>query len=450
MDTFNQAIHRALTNSTLRRALEKSTSVSQDKRREALAQIPHWKALREEASRIRSESIRRLPEWVRRFTQQAKRNGMKVHYARTAEDARAWVLRILQEHGVRRVVKSKSMTTEEIGLNPALEAAGLEVLETDLGEFILQLAHEPPSHITAPALHKTRREIADLFRRTLGYAGPEDPEALTRFARDTLRQAFFRAEAGITGANFLIAETGSVVVVENEGNARLTLTLPPLHIVVAGIDKVIPRWQDAAPLLRLLAPSATGQIQTTYVSVISGPEPDPASPGPQEIHIILVDHGRSQIAAHPEFWEILKCIRCGACSLVCPVFQVIGGQTYGSVYSGPIGIVLSPLLFQEREDFQKLPFLSSLCGACRDVCPVGIDLPALILKARQHAQSQQSWTLKMLLWFWTRAMTHPKVYDWGARWLSPRLVQVAGILPFLRPWIRIRQIVPRPRRRGRG
>ncbi len=446
MDTFNDTIRQALRNPILQTALRKSTALSQQKRADAIAEIPEWEHLQHQASQIRAESVRHLAAWVRQFSERARQNGIRVHFASTAEDARAQILALLRAHGVRRVVKSKSMTTEEIELNPALERAGIQVVETDLGEYILQLAQEPPSHITAPALHKTREEIAALFRTSLGYTGPSDPEALTRFARETLRRAFLEAEAGITGANFLVAETGSLVIVENEGNARFTMTLPRLQIAVAGLDKVIPRWQDLAPLLRLLAPSATGQIQTTYISVISGPEPDPNLPGPEEIHLVLIDNGRSRIAQDPEFWEILKCIRCGACSLACPVFQLIGGQAYRTVYSGPVGIVLSPLLFPWREDLQSLPFLSSLCGACADVCPVKIDLPRLILLARSHATHRHSWSLRTFLRGWTLGMTHPALFRWALRILRPWLRALARWFPLLRPWTRDRRISLNPRR----
>src|SRR4029079_14758129 len=275
--------------------------------------------------------------------------------------------------GARNVVKSKSMTTEEIHLNTALERAGMQVVETDLGEYIIQLAGETPSHIIAPAIHKTKRQIAELFTAELGMTPTDDVGQLTSTARATLRDRFAAADLGISGVNFGIAETGTIVIVENEGNIRLTTSLPRTHIAVMGIDKVLPRFADLDVFLKLLPRSGTGQRLTTYQSYITGTKRQPPNEGPEERHIVLLDNGRSRMLAHPVTRQSLACIRCGACLNACPVYQQIGGHAYGSVYQGPIGAVITPQLMG-IEKTSQLPYASSLCGACREVCPVKIDI----------------------------------------------------------------------------
>ncbi len=377
MHQLTKAIEKALYDEALRKGLEKSTSVSIAKREQRVKEIPDFELLREKASRIKENTVKNIRILLKEFIFRAKSSGFQVHIAQTADEARRTIYEILREHHATTVIKSKSMTSEEIELNTFLESKGLSVYETDLGEFIIQIAGERPAHITAPALHKSRKEVAELFRKKLQYHGDDSPAHLTEFVRGFLRRVFLNADAGITGANFLVAKTGTIVVVENEGNARFTLTAPGLHIVLAGVDKLVNDWNDLYPLLRLLAPSATGQRQTSYVSFIN-------KPLDREVHIVLLDNGRLEIAESPHFFQSLKCIRCGMCSLVCPVFQVIGGQSYLSPYSGPIGIVVSPLLNLPNHNVSLLPYLCTLCGRCVEVCPTKIDLVDLILKTRSN------------------------------------------------------------------
>jgi L-lactate dehydrogenase complex protein LldF len=307
------------------------------------------------------------------------RAGGQVHWAIDAEEACRIVQAIAEPRGVKRVVKVKSMATEEIELNRALQRSGLQVLETDLGEFIVQLAGVKPSHITAPALHMTKEEIAALFRDKLHVDAPPDAQVLTGIARTRLREEFLSADMGISGGNFLIAETGTLVLLTNEGNGRMCTALPPVHAAIVGIDKVIPDWQSLSVLLKLLARSATGQKMTCYVTFITGV----AEGGPREFHLILLDNGRTRILQDELMRETLLCIRCGACLNICPVYNQIGGHAYGATYPGPIGAILSPQLLGTKIA-GDLPFASSLCGACGEICPVKIPIPEILLHLRRR------------------------------------------------------------------
>jgi len=349
---------------------------------EALGQ-EHWARLREAGHDLRRHAITHLDHYLTVLEEQVTRAGGHVHWARDAEEARNIVLEIARGHEVRRAVKSKSMATEEIGLNRALEEAGVQVLETDLGEYIIQLAGQMPSHIIAPAVHMTKEDIAALFQEKLGVDAPPDPKMLTEIARAKLREEFLAADMGISGGNFLVAETGTLVVVTNEGNGRMCTTVPPLHVAVVGIDKVVPDWESLNVLLKLLARSATGQKISTYTSFISGPRRSEAENGPRDFHLILLDNGRSRIIADPAARETLLCIRCGACLNVCPVYNNVGGHAYGWVYSGPIGAILSPQLLGTTVA-AGLPFASTLCGACAEICPVKVPIPEILLGLRQR------------------------------------------------------------------
>lgn len=349
-----------------------------EKRDGAAHTLPEWEQLRTAAAAIKRHTLDHLGFYLERFEENATRLGAQVHWARDAAEHNRIVDAILRERGVRRVVKSKSMLTEECGLNPFLAARGVEVVDTDLGERIVQLRREPPSHIVFPAIHLRRGEIGALFHREMGSPeGLDDPTALTAVARDDLRARFLGAEAGLTGVNFAVAETGGIVVCTNEGNADLGTALPPLHVASLGIEKLVPRASDLAVFLRLLARSATGQAQTAYTSHFHGPRPD------GELHVVLVDNGRSRLLADPERREALACIRCGACLNTCPVYRRSGGHSYGATVPGPIGSVLEPA--REPARHAGLPFASSLCGSCADVCPVRIDLPRLLLAGRGAA-----------------------------------------------------------------
>src|SRR6266478_395285 len=380
-ENFDANARAALTDVQLRRALRQATSLFGKRRLAAAQSLPDWEDLRTQARRIKDETLLHLDRYLEEFTANAEAAGAQIHWARDAAEANDIVKRLARERGARLVVKSKSMTTEEIHLNAALEAEGIEALETDLGEYIIQLAGETPSHIIAPAIHKTRHQIADLFVEKLGIAPTDDIATLTITARRVLREKFGAADIGVSGVNFGVAETGTILILENEGNIRLTTSLPGTHIAVMGIEKVIPTFADLEVFLKLLPRSGTGQHLTAYQSLITGTKRSADQEGPDELHIVLLDNGRSKMLAHPTTRQSLACIRCGACLNACPVYQQIGGHAYGSVYPGPIGAVITPQLFGLAKAAQ-LPYASSLCGACREVCPVKIDIPELLLFLR--------------------------------------------------------------------
>jgi L-lactate dehydrogenase complex protein LldF len=349
------------------------------RRDQALSRVPDLEALRERAAAIKDFALDHLDVLLERFEERARDAGAVVHWAADARALCEIVEGLLREHGATRVVKSKSMLTEECGLNGWLEARGVEVVDTDLGERIVQLGGEPPSHLIVPAIHRTRAEIGALFHRHVGSpAGEADPERLMGFARRDLRARFLAAEAGITGANFAVAETGALVIVTNEGNADLGIGLPPLHVACLGIEKLIPSLDDAAVFLRLLARSATGQPISAYTTFLRGPRRG------GELHVVLVDNGRSRLLASPSHRRALRCIRCGACLNTCPVYRRAGGHAYGSAVSGPIGAVLAPAL-SAGPGARELPHASSLCGSCTAVCPVRIDLHEQLLAWRREA-----------------------------------------------------------------
>lgn len=348
-----------------------------------VAELPHFEQLRQIASDIRLHTIENLDFYLDRLEEKVTTAGGQVHWAATAEDARQIVLDIARRNNVRLAVKSKSMATEEIELNRALEAAGIEALETDLGEYIIQLAGTGPSHIIVPAVHLTKEEIAAIFSEKLGIQAPADPVELTRIAREVLREKFLQAEMGISGGNFLVAETGTLVMVTNEGNGRMCTTLPDLHVAVVGIDKVIPDWDSLTVFLKLLARSATGQKLSTYTQFITGPRRAEGEFGPREFHLVLLDNGRSNVLRDPVGREVFKCIRCGACANVCPVYKNVGGFAYGWFISGPIGAIFAPQMLGTTAA-RELPYASTLCGACADVCPVKIPIPAILRHLRRR------------------------------------------------------------------
>lgn len=389
---FRQQAFVAINDIRLQDALEGATGTFANARRSALAELPEAEGLRDHFKAARSATLGRLAEHLETFEANATAAGAQVHWARDAAEAQAIVLDIAQQHGVSLVTKSKSMTTEEIHLNEALAAAGIQPVETDLGEYLIQLAGQMPSHIIAPAIHLTREQAAALLSRDAGTPLPaDDVDRLTAEARKLLREKFLSAGMGISGGNIGVAETGSVVLVTNEGNGRLVTTASPIHVAVLGIEKIAPTWDDAASWLSLLARSATGQPLSIYTSVITGPARADDPDGPREVHIILLDNNRSRYIG-TEYEEALQCIRCGACLNACPVYREAGGHAYGSPYSGPIGAVVSPLLFG-LEKYEGLPQASSLCGACRDVCPVRIDIPRMLLALRHDTVEQ-----KLLPW----------------------------------------------------
>jgi L-lactate dehydrogenase complex protein LldF len=364
-------------------AVQQATSRFVGGRAARVAELPQWEELRQIGSDLRQHTMENMDVYLTRLEAALLSAGGHVHWAETAEEARRVVIQIAKEHNVRTVVKSKSMATEEIELNHALEAAGIQAIETDLGEYIIQLAGTGPSHIIVPAVHLKKEEIAALFSEKLGIHAPADSIELARIAREVLREKFLNAEMGISGGNFLIAETGTLVMVTNEGNGRMCTTMPDLHVAVVGIDKVIPDWESLTIFLKLLARSATGQKLTTYTQFITGPRSAEGEFGPKEVHLVLLDNGRSKILKDPVGRDVLKCIRCGACANVCPVYKNVGGFAYGSFISGPIGAILSPQMLG-TQTARELPYASTLCGACADVCPVKIPIPTILRHLRRR------------------------------------------------------------------
>jgi L-lactate dehydrogenase complex protein LldF len=371
----------ALRNSALRAAMRNATGTFTLKRADAFSSVPleEW---REEASAIRMNVLDNLSGYLDRFSTKATKAGATVHRAKDAESACRIVGSILKEHGLNKAVKSKSMVSEEIHLNDYLLKQGISVVETDLGEYIIQIAEEGPSHIIVPAIHKDRKQVGKLFAEKLGVEYSDDPAILTKIAKRILREEFLSARAGLSGANFAVADSGSLVIVTNEGNGRMCTTLPPVHIAVLSVEKVIPCLRDLPKFIRLLPRSATGQHMTSYTSIITGTRKPGEATGAEELHIVLVDNGRSEIAAG-EYREMLKCIRCGACLNACPVYQMVGGHAYAATYPGPMGIVLTTLL-DGMQRAHPLLDATTLCGACGDVCPVKVPLPRLLRRLREQ------------------------------------------------------------------
>lgn len=380
-ENFDRNARTALKDSTLRGALKNLSATIGGRRRTAISTVENWEELREKARAIKEETLLHLDEYLEKFTENAEKAGAKIHWARDGKEACEIIIKLTKERGAKSVVKAKSMASEEIHLNHALEAEGIEPVETDLGEWIIQLAKETPSHIVVPAIHKTKQQIADLLVEKIGIEPTEDVAVLTQTARKILRSKFAEAEVGISGVNFGIAETGTILILENEGNIRLTTGVSKMHIALMGIEKILPRFADLDIFLKLLPRSGTGQKLTTYQSLLTGTKCDANHEGPEEIHIVLMDNGRSKMLAHPVTRQSLACIRCGACLNACPVYQSVGGHAYGSVYPGPIGAVITPQLIGIKKT-KQLPYASSLCGACREVCPVKIDIPELLLHLR--------------------------------------------------------------------
>lgn len=374
----------ALANESLQLAVDKATRKKDDARRAYCPEVfgDRYDTLRDLAGEIKQHTLDHLDYYVNQFVDNATAAGAQVHFAADAEEAGAIGLDIVEREGLSLCVKSKSMVTEETSLLPKLQDANVETWETDLGEFIIQLDHDAPSHIVTPMIHKDRFDVARAFQRELGAEYTEEPAELTQIARSFLRDKYRHADLGITGGNFIVAETGSVVICTNEGNGRFCSTAPRVHVVYVGIEKMVPTMRNAAVLLKLLARSSTAQPQTVYTHLMTGPRREHEHDGPDQMHIILVDNGRTKVLSDPEYRESLRCIRCGACLNACPVYRKIGGHAYGAVYSGPIGSIITPL-FKGVENFKDLPNASSLCGACYEACPVRINLPELLIKLRR-------------------------------------------------------------------
>jgi L-lactate dehydrogenase complex protein LldF len=382
--TVKERVQLALNDDFLRKAVKFTTERLRNGKNAAAEQHGNWEEWRERGRQIRLHTIAHLDYYLNLFADNARANGVHVHFAETVEEAVKITLAIAEHRGARSVVKSKSMVTEELHLNRALESIGVEAVETDLGEYIIQLAGETPSHIIIPAIHKNRYQIADLLSADAGEILPPDTAILAGFVRKKLREKFLEADIGMTGCNFAIAETGSMVLFENEGNARMVTTIPKTQITLMGMERIIPSWADLEVMATLLPRSATGQKMTVYMSGITGPKRKHDADGPEEMHIIIVDNGRSLQLGDPEFQELLNCIRCGACLNACPVYRHIGGHAYGGTYSGPIGAVLTPALNGNVAEWDDIANASSLCGACYEVCPVKIPLHEMLVYLRRR------------------------------------------------------------------
>ncbi len=381
---FPAAHLKALANTGVRGAVMRATQTFNLAREDRYAELPDVEALKAYAATVKDHALEHLDYYLGRLADNIEARGGHVHFAVDGADANQIILDITKAANAKLIVKSKSMVTEEIELNQALETAGMKVIESDLGEYILQLEGEHPSHIIGPAIHKPKSEVDELFHKLYDVPLGSSADVLAGKAREIIRQDFLNADVGISGVNFAVAESGSIVIVENEGNARLTTSRPRVHIAVMGLEKVIPNIHDLGVFLKLLPRAATGQRSTVFVSLISGPKTELEVDGPEEFHVVVLDNGRSSVLADIEMRASLRCIRCGACLNTCPVYQQLGGHAYGWVYSGPIGSVLDPGLLGLPEA-KSLPFASSLCGACGDVCPVKIPLPQMLVTQRTRA-----------------------------------------------------------------
>lgn len=384
---FKDRVKENLDNTFMREAVSSAQErLKGVKKREedAFGDWEDWRKLSEE---IRTHTINNLDYYLKQLAEYIQKRGGNVFFAKDAEEANRYIVEVAKKKEAKKIVKSKSMVTEEISMNGALEEIGCEVIETDLGEYILQLDdHDPPSHLVAPALHKNKDQIRDTFAKKKGYTNTSKPEELTLFAREQLRNDFLTGDIGITGCNFAVAESGSFVLVTNEGNARLVTSLPKTQITVMGMERIVPTWEELDIMVSMLCRSAVGQKLTSYVTGLTGPAEVGMVDGPEEFHLVILDNGRSNILGS-DFQEALHCIRCAACMNVCPVYRHVGGHSYNSIYPGPIGAVLTPLL-QGYDDFEELPYASSLCAACTDACPVKIPLHELLVKHREKMVAQ--------------------------------------------------------------
>ncbi|MBC7925535.1 MAG: iron-sulfur cluster-binding protein [Bryobacteraceae bacterium] len=445
MPMTTSGMKQTLADANLQLAVYTATGRLMDKRSASIAGnlVPDFEEMRTHANAIKQHTIDNLDWYLEEFESNVVAYGGKVVWCESGADVADFVLKLAKERGLHLIVKSKSMTTEEIDFNERVEHHGMEAVETDLGEYILQLAHQKPYHIVAPALHMTRYEVADIFTSKLGVDRETVPEKQTMIARRVLREKFLAADIGITGANFLVADSGAVVVVENEGNARLSCSTPKIHIAIAGIEKLIPRAQDLAVFLKLLGRSAIGQPLTSYTSFLSGPRRPDEQDGPAEFYVVLLDNGRTKLLDNPERRQSLFCIRCGACLNHCPVYRKIGGHNYPWIYSGPIGAILTPQFHGTGSD-SWLPFASSLCGACGEVCPVKIDIPKLLLDLRADVVAANKGFAPEGLAFrmWAAVMTNPVLYRaaiavasraTGDRWVTqaPAMLSVGPVKAWL-------------------
>lgn len=422
-EEFKQNAHKSLKDKQLRHNMRTAMNSLMAKRLASMSNEDERERLRELGNHVRARALSNLPVLLEKLETNLTKRGVNVHFAETIEEANDLILGIAKHHNAKKWVKGKSMVSEELNLNHFLEKQGIDVLESDMGEYIIQLDNERPSHIIMPAIHKNAKQVGQLFERKLKTKFSDDVNTLIQLGRKALRQKFYEAEIGVSGVNFAVAETGSLMLIENEGNGRMSTTIPDVHIAITGIEKVVENLRDTVPLLSLLTRSALGQSITTYVNIISGPRQDNEQDGPREMHLILLDNGRTQAFADAELRETLNCIRCGACMNHCPVYTRVGGQAYGTVYPGPIGKIISPHLMGLKKT-KDLPIASTLCGACGEVCPVKIPIPSLLRRLReedvkppnqtpQYVKGQGarfSYQERFIWRLWRLLNTHPKLY----------------------------------------
>jgi len=457
---FPKLAVRALDNDQVQQALEGLRTGFDQARCRAIAEVTpeRWEQLRAQARAIKEHTIANLDYYLAMLTESVERNGGHVHFASDSQEATDIVLEIALRNGVKLAVKGKSMVSEEMALNHALAQAGVEAVETDLGEYIIQLAGETPFHLVAPAIHKSKEEVSALFHEKLGTPIEADIPSLTRTARETLRQKFLAADMGVSGVNFAVAETGTVCILTNEGNGRMSTSLPRVHVALMGMEKVVPALEDLAVFYRLLPRAATGQRATSYFTLVSGPRRADDEDGPEEFHLVIMDNGRSRLLADPALREALYCIRCAACLNACPVYRKVGGHSYGWVYPGPIGAVVTPVLVGLPQA-KDLPFASTLCGACRDVCPVNIDIPRMLLHLRRQlsegppGERKAPSTERFAFKTWSRVFKNERSMARGrslARLLQRPFVRGGRIrrlpLPLFSRWTRNRDLPALPKK----
>jgi L-lactate dehydrogenase complex protein LldF len=444
---FIPAASIAIADPNIQAAVKLATDTAYGKRLGAMFSHSHahGEALRQAAAHAKRHAIRHLPDLLEQAEANLKANGVTVYWADDSAEVRRLALEIAQRHQVKRVAKSKSMVSEEVALNEVFAEHGIEAVETDLGEWIIQLAGEFPSHIVMPVIHKTKDQIRDLFMQTVNMPPTDSAEEMTAFARQQLRQVFLQADMGISGGNFILAETGTICIVTNEGNGRMVTSLPNVHLAIVGIEKVVATMEDYALLTQVLPRSATGQQLTVYTHMVNGPRRADEPDGPEHVYVILVDNGRSKIYQQPKYNEVLTCIRCAACANACPVYRSTGGHAYGWVYSGPIGAVVTPLL-NGLDQAKPLPHASSLCGSCKQVCPVDIDLPRMLLDLRydlvEAGQSEFQWDVALKAW--AVGNSSPVLYEMGgsAARLGQKVLPLERLPGPLAGWTKYRDFPP--------
>jgi L-lactate dehydrogenase complex protein LldF len=419
-DSFDKRVESGLNDSFMRGAVSDAQERLRNRRIEAGEELGNWEEWRSLGEEIRKHTLQNLDYYLNQLSENVQKRGGHVFFAKDSNEANDYIRKVAKSKNAKKIVKSKSMVTEEINMNAALEEDGCEVIETDLGEYILQIDdHDPPSHIVAPALHKNKDQVKDVFAKKTGYTQSSNPEELTLHARKMLRKEFLSADIGVTGCNFAVAESGSVCLVTNEGNARLVTTLPKTQITVMGMERLVPTFEELEVLVSLLTRSAVGQKLTSYVTVLTGPKEEEDIDGPEDFHLVILDNGRSNILGTP-FESILQCIRCAACVNVCPVYRHIGGHSYGSIYSGPVGAVLSPLL-GGYDDYKELPYASTLCAACTEACPVKIPLHDLLHKHRQvivEREGKAPISEKLIMKAFGFGISSPTMYRLGSKFAS--------------------------------